>query len=108
MSAYHSRLWPLWVGRVSRAEPTDIRCCRYSGRREKGRSRPTGFIQERCESIAKAVSCAEHETTPQGILCLGFLRRRGDSVMERRTFVNLVAGSCLLGPLAVRAQQAGK
>jgi len=28
--------------------------------------------------------------------------------MERRTFVNLVAGSCLLGPLAVRAQQAGK
>jgi putative ABC transport system substrate-binding protein len=28
--------------------------------------------------------------------------------MDRRTFVNLVAGTCLLEPLAVRAQQAGK
>lgn len=28
--------------------------------------------------------------------------------MERRTFVTLVAGTCLLGPLAVRAQQTGK
>jgi putative ABC transport system substrate-binding protein len=28
--------------------------------------------------------------------------------MDRRTFVNLVAGGCLLGPRAVRAQQAGK
>src|SRR5262245_31797748 len=44
----------------------------------------------------------------QGILCLDFLRRRGDSVMDRRTFVNLAAGSCLLGPRAVRAQYAGK
>ena len=29
-------------------------------------------------------------------------------MMDRRAFVNLVAGTCLLGPLAVRAQQAGK
>ncbi len=28
--------------------------------------------------------------------------------MDRRTFVTLVAGTCLLNPLAVRAQQAGK
>lgn len=35
-------------------------------------------------------------------------RRRCDSVMDRRTFVALVAGTCLLGPLAVRAQQTGK
>ena len=28
--------------------------------------------------------------------------------MDRRTFVTLVAGTCLLDPLAVRAQQAGK
>jgi hypothetical protein len=28
--------------------------------------------------------------------------------MDRRTFVTLVAGTCLLEPLAVRAQQAGK
>ena len=28
--------------------------------------------------------------------------------MDRRTFVNLVVGTCLLEPLAVRAQQAGK
>jgi putative tryptophan/tyrosine transport system substrate-binding protein len=29
-------------------------------------------------------------------------------VTDRRTFVTLVAGTCLLGPLAVRAQQTGK
>jgi len=29
-------------------------------------------------------------------------------VIDRRTFVTLVVGTCLLGPLAVRAQQAGK
>jgi len=29
-------------------------------------------------------------------------------VIDRRTFVTLVAGTCLLGPLAVRAQQTGK
>jgi len=28
------------------------------------------------------------------------MRRRGDSVMDRRTFVTLVAGTCLLKPLA--------
>ena len=28
--------------------------------------------------------------------------------MDRRTFVTFVAGTCLLEPLAVRAQQAGK
>ena len=28
--------------------------------------------------------------------------------MDRRTFVNLVAGTCLLEPLAVRAQQPGR
>jgi len=28
--------------------------------------------------------------------------------MDRRAFVNLVAGTCLLEPLAVRAQQPGK
>ena len=28
--------------------------------------------------------------------------------MDRRTFVTLVAGTCLLEPLAVRAQQGGK
>jgi len=28
--------------------------------------------------------------------------------MDRRTFVTLVAGTCLLEPLAVRAQQTGK
>ena len=28
--------------------------------------------------------------------------------MDRRTFVTLVAGTCLLEPFAVRAQQAGK
>ena len=28
--------------------------------------------------------------------------------MDRRTFVTLVAGTCLLQPLAVRAQQTGK
>src|SRR4249920_3858131 len=36
------------------------------------------------------------------------IRRLGDPVMDRRTFVTLVAGTCLLEPLAVRAQQAGK
>src|SRR5438128_12022948 len=36
------------------------------------------------------------------------IRRRGDSVMDRRAFFTLVAGICLLDPLAVRAQQAGK
>jgi len=29
-------------------------------------------------------------------------------VIDRRTFVTLIVGTCLLGPLAVRAQQAGK
>jgi hypothetical protein len=28
--------------------------------------------------------------------------------MDRRTFVTLIAGTCLLEPLVVRAQQAGK
>src|SRR4051794_40202777 len=32
----------------------------------------------------------------------------GDSVMDRRTFTTLVAGTCLLQSLAVRAQQTGK
>src|ERR1700693_6248802 len=32
----------------------------------------------------------------------------GDSVMDRRTFVTLVAGTCLLEPFVVRAQLAGK
>jgi len=36
------------------------------------------------------------------------MRRRGDSVMDRRTFVTLVAGTCVLKPLAVRAQQPGR
>ena len=31
-----------------------------------------------------------------------------DSVMDRRTFVTFVAGTCLLEPVAVRAQQTGK
>src|SRR5512143_1287393 len=34
--------------------------------------------------------------------------RRGDSVMDRREFVILVVGTCLLEPLAVRAQPTGK
>src|SRR5947208_6183245 len=36
------------------------------------------------------------------------IRRRGESVIDRRTFVTLIAGTCLLEPLAVRAQQTGK
>jgi hypothetical protein len=35
-------------------------------------------------------------------------RRGSDSVMCRRTFVTLVAGTCLLGPFAVRAQHMGE
>ena len=36
------------------------------------------------------------------------IRRRGDSIMDRRVFVTLIAGTCLLEPFAVRAQQSGK
>src|SRR5947208_418441 len=36
------------------------------------------------------------------------IRRRGESVIDRRTFVTLIAGTCLLDPLAVRRQQTGK
>ena len=36
------------------------------------------------------------------------IRRRGDSMMDRRVFVTLIAGTCLLEPFAVRAQQSGK
>ena len=33
------------------------------------------------------------------------IRRRGDSVMDRRTFIGSVAGGLLAVPLAARAQQ---
>jgi len=33
-----------WVGTVSRSEPTDSRCCGYSGHREKCRSRPEAVV----------------------------------------------------------------
>ena len=36
------------------------------------------------------------------------IRRRGGSMMDRRVFVTLIAGTCLLEPFAVRAQQSGK
>jgi hypothetical protein len=38
----------------------------------------------------------------------GLLLSTGDLRMDRRTFARLVAGTCLLEPLALRAQQAGK
>ena len=38
----------------------------------------------------------------------GSTRRLGEKAMDRRTFVTLVAGACLLEPLALRAQQTGK
>jgi hypothetical protein len=41
------------VGSVSRAEPTNSRCCRYSELREKCRSRPTPVFEQHTETCWK-------------------------------------------------------